>query len=1242
MATVIDHHEQSPDSDAPINSPEQSCLPDAVIVANTWSSPPPAFPVTPHDVSESDRPLEKSLQTFQSQVPLSSSIPASSPDYKPDSGHPTELSHPQHNRALIAQTDQQPTSTIHPSPPPSAASASPSPTPPSPPPSVEHRTSNDKTLGTALAEPSHTPSCALTAATSAPLLSDTSIPAVQPHTLKEVAQHNQAPHAVVPETLRSVSSGTYDVAPLAEPEKGNIPLQPAADSHPSADLNINLPIQNPSLPEPPENSNPRRPISTDSNVNTEQTHSSSAAIPPASTTPTHSTAEQVVPHDYSAASTPPPQDIRPTNSTNSLSPLSDVPSVPSPPCAIESPCTEASQLPPPLPTSPPSFKRHPSPSMHENDIGSHRREGSPTRFNESQSQLNGRSAPKRPRLDNDFPSNPLNNSSFAHPVSESLQMSNLPPPAPSLHPVTATDLPQSMFQATGIIPGTLGTRLTKDQHRFAVSVTKQLKKHRSAGPFLAPVDPVALNIPDYFDVVKHPMDLNTIETRLGKVGKPCDYRSVEEFVADIQLVFSNCYLYNGPPTSSFYSRAALELSIQFETQMKKMPPDEPLSHASTSRSPSLAKLPSKPKQSTETRAPPAVPKRKSGSPMTHHNAAQSAHQNGGQKRRSSSPQHPRKKSTKVTSSSVSTLIAADSGNPLSERRTSMNDSSSQRPRTSTWDQASYGVPDGSTSQREFFFSVVPHIVEQPTISNAKAELKFCKDLLREVNKKTYSKFVWPFYEPVDIVKLGIPDYPKFVKKPMDLETMKQKLKNNEYPNGAAFAADFRLMLNNCFTFNPSGTYHECGKQLERLFEARWAERPPEEIPAPAPPAVAPISTAPASLDPSTIQEIQLQIAHLQERLDSVDATNIGHVGAHAVSGTAPAKKQSISRAVGPARSSPNLSNSAALVTPSAPFTASKTKAAGAAKVKQAHGGARRKSAGSSMAPVGKPQTQSLEQQSLPSQSAQLELAPESYRPIPPPAATAPPAPTSAGKKSSSASDYYEVIDYEQKKDLANQIQNAVEPMQSDAINLIRTSRPDLVAADGEEIELDIDALDDRTLYRLYQLVCVPLLPPTKPKKPKAATANGKPKAPRKAAPGGSRKSMPSQMTPHAVTNPQATDASPAEVNSISPYTSAQRANGHENGAKPKVKKPRASVPGGPAKRKGIDETQEAARIKELEEKLHQFTGATAPYQPPLNHSNGVSPANPVLGLTSSAPPAGPVEYASSSSESESESDDDSD
>lgn len=71
-----------------------------------------------------------------------------------------------------------------------------------------------------------------------------------------------------------------------------------------------------------------------------------------------------------------------------------------------------------------------------------------------------------------------------------------------------------------------------------------MTKHTSSWIFLEPVDPIKLNIPDYFDIVKEPMDLSTIRTKLNSN----QYMRATEFVRDVTLMFDNCILYNGEST----------------------------------------------------------------------------------------------------------------------------------------------------------------------------------------------------------------------------------------------------------------------------------------------------------------------------------------------------------------------------------------------------------------------------------------------------------------------------------------------------------------------------------------------------------------------------------------------------------------------------------------------------------------------------------------------------------------------
>ena len=82
--------------------------------------------------------------------------------------------------------------------------------------------------------------------------------------------------------------------------------------------------------------------------------------------------------------------------------------------------------------------------------------------------------------------------------------------------------------------------------------------------FHEPVDPVKLNIPDYFDVVKSPMDFGTIKKKLNNNF----YSSADELLSDFELVFSNCKLYN-PPESEVTNMCNQVLAL-YQSQIRAL------------------------------------------------------------------------------------------------------------------------------------------------------------------------------------------------------------------------------------------------------------------------------------------------------------------------------------------------------------------------------------------------------------------------------------------------------------------------------------------------------------------------------------------------------------------------------------------------------------------------------------------------------------------------------------------------
>eukprot|EP00178_Gracilaria_changii_P006396 TRINITY_DN2100_c0_g1_i1.p1 TRINITY_DN2100_c0_g1~~TRINITY_DN2100_c0_g1_i1.p1 ORF type:complete len:1095 (-),score=144.14 TRINITY_DN2100_c0_g1_i1:2946-6125(-) len=82
-------------------------------------------------------------------------------------------------------------------------------------------------------------------------------------------------------------------------------------------------------------------------------------------------------------------------------------------------------------------------------------------------------------------------------------------------------------------------------------VLDRLSKKDHYDIFLEPVKGVA----GYHDIIKRPMDLSTVRSKL-MAG---EYKSLGEFRKDLDLIWSNCLLFNGKEPTNVFSKKAIEL-----------------------------------------------------------------------------------------------------------------------------------------------------------------------------------------------------------------------------------------------------------------------------------------------------------------------------------------------------------------------------------------------------------------------------------------------------------------------------------------------------------------------------------------------------------------------------------------------------------------------------------------------------------------------------------------------------------
>jgi len=89
------------------------------------------------------------------------------------------------------------------------------------------------------------------------------------------------------------------------------------------------------------------------------------------------------------------------------------------------------------------------------------------------------------------------------------------------------------------------------QYSALLHLLNDMQNDSNAWPFLQPVN--RDDVADYYDVIKEPMDLSTMEDKHEKDLYP----TIDDFVRDAMLIYTNCRKYNNEATP--YAKAANRL-----------------------------------------------------------------------------------------------------------------------------------------------------------------------------------------------------------------------------------------------------------------------------------------------------------------------------------------------------------------------------------------------------------------------------------------------------------------------------------------------------------------------------------------------------------------------------------------------------------------------------------------------------------------------------------------------------------
>lgn len=324
-------------------------------------------------------------------------------------------------------------------------------------------------------------------------------------------------------------------------------------------------------------------------------------------------------------------------------------------------------------------------------------------------------------------------------------------------------------------PSHTGRGLTQERHDDLSKILEQMRTHPLASSFLTPVDLTLYH--DYMSIVQRPMDLSTIRRKLDNWY----YGDEEEMYTDIRLIFSNCRAYNFPQ-SGIYAQAD-----RFEDFFNNLigvvsAPSPGNAEVFDENAPTLT--------ADEKSSALEIVARLTSQPLSYFfTSAVDPVRDG-------APDYFDYVTEPMDLGTVHRKLVKGLYASIAEFESDVEKvfvacyAYNKSPQTA--------VHQGG-KQLENIWNI--HWKRTKTSPKKTVPTVDVTGLSRILDDLCANVYAGPFLQPVDWKSLGIPTYPKVIKKPVDFATIRKKLMKGTYKNSKMFHADVFLVFDNCIKFN---------------------------------------------------------------------------------------------------------------------------------------------------------------------------------------------------------------------------------------------------------------------------------------------------------------------------------------------------------------------------------------------------------------------------------------------------------